>query len=204
MKLTLSSLYCHSEPNQDAALVHLDFLPLHDLVIWTDDSVPFYFNKKGSGVSPIAYFVALRPPFPFRLVQFVQVFPLKPVPFCKLSAGFGNSNKPAILLLLLLSDSRSILATLFSPPSFLYLKLSGTSGRSYILSSPLLSGYNGSPDIYFFRGTTWLMSWPDGERYSCLLQYLVVSLLLSLVSTLLFSRIGGVLSPLNSSTHRFS
>ena len=46
------------------------------------------------------------------------------------------------------------------------------------------------------------MSWPDGERYSRHLQFLVVFLLLSLVSTLLFSRTGGVLSHLNFSTHR--
>ena len=41
------------------------------------------------------------------------------------------------------------------------------------------------------------MSFPDGERYLRLPQYLVVSLLLSLVSTLVFSRTGGVLSHLN-------
>ena len=47
------------------------------------------------------------------------------------------------------------------------------------------------------------MSWPDRERYSHPLQSLVVSLLLSLVSTLVFSRTGGVLSHRSSSTHRF-
>ena len=39
-----------------------------------------------------------------------------------------------------------------------------------------------------------MMSWPDRERYLRPLQSLVVSLLLSLVSTLLFSGTGGVLS----------
>ena len=38
------------------------------------------------------------------------------------------------------------------------------------------------------------MSWPDGERYSCPLQSDIVSLLLSLVSTLVFCRTRGVLS----------
>ena len=38
------------------------------------------------------------------------------------------------------------------------------------------------------------MSWSDGERYSSPLQSVVVSLLLSLVSTLVLSRTGGVLS----------
>ena len=56
----------------------------------------------------------------------------------------------------------------------------------------------------FSQGMTRLMScWPDEKRYLCPLQFIVVSLLLSLVSTLLFSRTGGVLSHPNSSTNRF-
>ena len=51
------------------------------------------------------------------------------------------------------------------------------------------------------------MSWPDGERYLFPQQSpyssLVVSLLLSLVSTILFSWTGGILSHLNSLKHRF-
>ena len=62
--------------------------------------------------------MALRPLFPFRQAQYAQVFPLKPAPFCTLFAGLGSTNKSAISLLLL-SDPRSILATLSSPPSFL-------------------------------------------------------------------------------------
>ena len=84
-----------------------------------------------------------------------------------------------------------------------YLNLYGRSGRNCLLSPPVLSGYNGSPDTRFFRATTRLISWPQGERYSCLLQSLVVSLLLSLVSTPIFSRSKGVLSHRNSLTHRF-
>ena len=70
------------------------------------------------------------------------------------------------------------------------------------MSPPVLIGYNGSPDTRFFRETTRLMSWPDGELYLRTLQSLVVSLL-SLVSTLVFSLTGGVLSYVNFSTHRF-
>ena len=84
-----------------------------------------------------------------------------------------------------------------------YLKLSSRSGRNCLFFPSVLSGYNGSPDTCFFRGTKQLMSWPDGERYSCPPQSLVVSLLLSLVYTLLFSQAGGILSHINSSTHRF-
>ena len=46
----------------------------------------------------------------------------------------------------------------------------------------------------FSWGTKRLMSWPDGERYLRRPQFIVVSLLLSLVSTLVFSRTGGILS----------
>ena len=70
-------------------------------------------------------------------------------------------------------------------------------------SPPVLSGYNGSPDTRFSRGTTQLMSLPDGERCLRPPQSLVVSLLLSLVSSLVLSRTGGVLSLQSILTHRF-
>ena len=55
---------------------------------------------------------------------------MKPALFCTLFAGLGSTNKSATSLLL--SDSRSVFATLFSPPSFLLpqtllLKLSSLS-----------------------------------------------------------------------------
>ena len=56
--------------------------------------------------------------FPFRQAQYPQVFRLKPAPFCTLFAGLGSTNKSAISLLLL-SDFRSVLAILSSPPPFL-------------------------------------------------------------------------------------
>ena len=62
--------------------------------------------------------MALRPLFPFQQAQYVQVSLLKPAQFCALFAGLGSTNKSAISILIL-SDSRSVLATLSSPPSFL-------------------------------------------------------------------------------------
>ena len=140
----------------------------------------------------------LWPRFPFRQAQYVPVFPLKPAPFCTLFAGLGSTNKSAISLLF----SYYLTLILSSPPCpllhlFSYLKLCGRSGRNCLLSPPALSDYNWSPDTRFSRGTTRLMSWPDGERYLRPLQSLVVSLLLSVVSTLVFSRTGGVLSHQN-------
>ena len=53
VKSTLSSPCSHYNPplsHQGAALAHLDSLPPHDLVFWTDGSVPFPFGKGNSGV----------------------------------------------------------------------------------------------------------------------------------------------------------
>ena len=206
---TLPTPCSRSDPSlscQGAALVHLDSLPPHDLVVWTDCSVPVPFGKGGSSVlANCSLSVALKPLFPFRQAQYVQVFPLKPAPFCTLFAGLGSTNKSAISLLF----SNYLTLVLSSPPCPLlhlssYPKLCGRSGRNCPLSPPVLSGYNGSPDTRFSRGTTRLMSWPAGVRYLRPPQSLVVYLLLPLVSTtLVLSRTGGVLSHRNSLTHMF-
>ena len=62
--------------------------------------------------------MALRPPFPFQYAQYAQVSLLKPAPFYMLFTGLGSTNGSATSLLLS-SDSDSVLATLFSHPSFL-------------------------------------------------------------------------------------
>ena len=100
----------------------------------------------------------------------------------------------------LFSNSCSVYAIPFSPPSS--ASNCGRSGRNCLLF-PVLSGCNGSPDTRFSLGTMLLISWPDGERYLCFLKSLVVSLLLSLVSTFIFSRTGGILCLLNSLSHSF-
>ena len=53
MESTLSSSCSCSDPSlsrQGAVLAHLDSLPHHDLVLWTDGSVSFLFGKGGSGI----------------------------------------------------------------------------------------------------------------------------------------------------------
>ena len=164
----------------------------------------FLLARAAPAFLPTALFVALRPLFPFRQAQYVPVFLLKPAPFCTLFAGLGSTNKSAIFLLFFYY----LTLVLSSPPcpllqlSFL-LKLCGRSGRNCLVSPPVLSDYNGSPDTRFSQGTTRLMSLPDGERYFRPPQSLVVSLLLPLVSTVVFSRTGGVLSLQSILTHRF-
>ena len=182
-------------------------LTLSPLMIWYfGQTALFLFLLARAALAYLltALSVALRPLFPFRQGQYVPIFPLKRAPFCKLFADLGNTIKSAISLLF----SYYLTLVLSSPPCLLlhlscYLKLCGRSGRNCLFSPPVLLDYNGSPDTRFSRGTTRPMSWPDGERYLRPLQSLVVSLLLSLVSTLVLSRTGGVLSHLNSSTHRF-
>ena len=164
----------------------------------------FLLARAAPAFLPTALSVALRPLFPFRQAQYVQVYTLKPAPFCTLFAGLGSTIKSAIFLLF----SYYLTLVLSSPPCPLlhlsaYLKLCGRSGRNCLLSSSVLSDYNGSPDTRFYRGTTRLISWPDGERYLRPPEFLVVSLLLPLVFILVLSRTGGVLSHLNSLTHRF-
>ena len=176
----------------------------HDLVLWTNGSVPLPFGKDGSGVLANCSLCGTEATLSFRQAQYVPVFPLKPAPFCRLFAGLGSTNKSATFLFfsyyltLVLSSLPRPLLHLFS-----YLKLCRRSGRNCLFSPPVLSGYNGSPDTRFSRGMTRLMSWPDGERYSRPPQSLVVTLLLSLVSTLVFSWTGGVLFHRSILTHRF-
>ena len=157
-------------------------LTLSPLMTWYSGQTAlflFLLARAAPAFLPTALSVALRPLFPFRQAQFVPVFPLKPSPFCTLFAGLGNTIKSAISLLF----SSCLTLVLSSPPCPLlhlscYLKLCGRSDRNCLLS-PVLSGYNGSPDTRFSRGTTQLMSWPDGERCLHPPQFLVVSSYLS-------------------------
>ena len=182
-------------------------LTLSPLTIWCFGQTALFLfplARAAPAYLPTALSVALRPLFPFRQAQYVPVFPLKPAPFCTLFAGLGSTNKSAISLLFFFY----LTLVPSSPPCpflhlFSYLKLCGRSGRNCLLSPPVLSGYNGSPDTRFSRGTTRLTSWPDGVRCFRPPPSLVVSLLLSLVSTLVLSRTGNVLSHRSSLTHGF-
>ena len=166
---------------QDTTLAHLDTLPRYDLVLWTDSSVPLPFDKGGSGVLANCSLCSTDATLSFSAGPVCSSFSAKA---CAILQALGWSQQhqqvchfSSIFLHLTLALS--------SPPCPLlhlsfYLNLSG---RNCLLS-PILSGYNGSLDTRFSRGTTWLMSWPNGKHYLRPLQSLVVSLLLSLVSTL--------------------
>ena len=161
---------------------------LSPLMIWCfGQTALFLFAKAAPAFLPTALSVAVRQLFPFWQAQYAQVFLLKPAPFCTLFAGLGSSNKSAISLLF----SYCLTLVLSSPSCPLlhlscYLKLCSRSGRNCLLS-PVLSGYNGSPDTRFYRETTRLMSWPDVERYLRPPLSLVVSLLLPRIHSCLIS-----------------
>ena len=204
---TLSSQCSRSGPLSLAKVRFSPTLTLSPVMIWCFGLTAlflFLLANVAPAFFPTALFVALRPLFLFRQAQYAQASLLKPAPFCTLFAGLGSTNKSAISL----AFSSSLTLALSSPPCpplhlFSYLKLCGRSGRNCLFSSPVLSGHYGSPDTHFYRETTQLMSWPDGERYLCPPLSLVVSLLLSLVSTLVLSQTGSLSSHLNSLTHRF-
>ena len=197
---TLPSSCSRSDPplsRQGAAFAHLDFLPPHDLVVWTDGSVPFPFGKGGSGVLANCSLCGTEVTLSFLAGPVCSSFSAEACAILHALCWSCSTHKSATSLLLLT-------LVLSSPPYTLlhlssYLKLCGRSGRNCLFFPPVLSDYNGSSDIRFSRGTRRLMSWPDGECYLRLPQSLVVSLLLPLV----FSRTGGVLSHQNSLTHRF-
>ena len=149
-------------------------LTLSHLTTWYSEQTAlflFLLAKAALAYLPTALSVALRPLFPFQQAQYAQVSPLKPAPLSKLFAGLGMINKSATFLLFS-SYTTLVLSSLFCS----LLRLScyfNLSGRNCLLSPPVLSGYNGSPDPCFFRETTQLMSWPDGKGYSCPLQFFV-------------------------------
>ena len=178
-------------------------LTLSLLMIWYSGQaalILFLLAKTAPGYFPTALSVTLRPLFPFQQAQYAQVFLLKPAPFCTLFADSTNKSTTSLLL----SNSYSVLSTLSSLPSFLLPQTLWQIWQELSSLSSVLAGYNESLDTRFSWGTARLMSWPDGERYLHPVQSLVVSLLLSLISTFLFTWTGGILSHQNSLTHRFS
>ena len=106
----------------------LPILTLSPLMIWYSGQAAlflFLLARAALAFLPTALSAALRPLFPFQQAQYVQVFPLKPAPFCTLFAGLGSTNKSAISLLLL-SDSRCVLSFIFPFTSISVADLAGT------------------------------------------------------------------------------
>ena len=124
MESILSTLCSRSDPplsRQGAALAHLDSLPPHDLVLWTDGSVPFPFGKGGSGVLANCSVCGTEATLS---ISAGPVCPSFSAEACAILQALCWSRQHQQVChfssLLLLSDSRSVLATLSSPPPFLF------------------------------------------------------------------------------------
>ena len=114
------TLILPSLSRRGAGLTHLDFLPPHDLVFWTDGSVPFPFGKGGSGVLANRSLCGTETTLSFSAGPVCSSYSTEA---CAILHALCWSRQHQQVCqfssLLLLSDSRSVLATLSSPPSFL-------------------------------------------------------------------------------------
>ena len=124
--ICLPSLWSPSSPLHPLALILISLakvrlsptLIFSPLMMWFFEQTAlflFLLAKAAPAFLPTALSVALRPLFPFRQAQYVQVFPLNPAPLRTLLAGLGSTNKSAIFLLF----SFYLTFVLSSPPSFL-------------------------------------------------------------------------------------
>ena len=120
---TLSSSCFRFDPHlfgQGAAVAYLDFLLPHDLVLWTDGSVPSPFGKGGSGVLANCFRCGTEATFSFSAGPVCSSFSAEA---CAILHALHWSRQHQQVChfssLLLLSDSRSVLATSFFPLSFL-------------------------------------------------------------------------------------
>ena len=144
MEFTLSSPCSRSDSSlsrQGATLAYLDSLLPYCLVLWTDGSVPYPFGKGGSGVLANCFLCGTEATLFFSAGPICSSFSAEA---CAILNAFcwpqQHQQVCHFSSLLLLSHSRSFLATQSSPPSFLlpqflWQELSSFSSCS-IVSSP--------------------------------------------------------------------
>ena len=118
---TLSTPCSRSDPplsHQGATLAHLDSLPPHDLIFWTDDSVPF--GKGGSSVLANCSLCGTEATLSFSAGPVCSSFSAEACAILH-ALCWSQQHQQACHFssLLLLSDSRSVLTTLSFSPSFL-------------------------------------------------------------------------------------
>ena len=154
---TLSSPCSRSTPlsRQGVVLAHLDFLPPHDLVLWTYGSVPFSFGKGGSGVVANCSLCGTEATLSFLAGPVCSSFSPEA---CPILHALLVSAASTSLLLLLLSDTCSVFSSIFLFISISVADLAGTVFSFLLFYQTTM----GSRTLASPRGTTRLMSWPDG------------------------------------------
>ena len=120
---TLSTPCYRSDPPSLTKVRLSPTLILFPLMIWCFGQTAlfrFLLVRAALAFLPTALSVALRPLFPFRQAQYAQVFSVEACAILHALCWSRQQHKVChFSSLLLLSDSRSVLATLSSPPSFL-------------------------------------------------------------------------------------
>ena len=183
--ICLPSLW--SPPFSLHALARLDSLHPHDLVLWTDGSVPFLFGKDGSGVLANCSLCCTEATLSFSAGRVCSTFSAKAYAIRQAFCWSRQHQKVChFCSLLLLSDFRSVLSTLSSPPSFLLSQTLWHIWQELSSISSCSIRLQWVPGHSFLRETTRMISWSDRERYFRPPQSLVVSFLLSLAFTLVF------------------
>ena len=112
---------------QGAALAHLDSLPSHDLVLWTDGSVPFRFGKGGSDILANCSLCGTEATLSFSAGPVCSSFSAEA---CAILHALCWSRQHQQVYhfssLLLLSDSCSVLSSIFPLISNSVADLAGT------------------------------------------------------------------------------
>ena len=122
MESTLSTPCSRSDPplsRQDATLAYPDSLPPHYLVLWTDGSVPFPFGKGGFSVLANCSVCGTNATLSVSAGPVCSSFSAEVCTTLHALCWSQQYHQFCHFSPLLLSDSRSVLATLSSLPSFL-------------------------------------------------------------------------------------
>ena len=125
--------------------------PPHNLVLWTYGSVPFIFGKGGSGVLANCSLCGSEATLSFSAGPVCSSFSAETCAILHALCWSRQHQQVCHFSSLLLSDSRSVLATLSSPPSFLLSQTPWQIWQNCLLS-PVLLGYNGSLGHLFLPG----------------------------------------------------
>ena len=92
--------------------------PTYDLVLWTEGSVPFFFGKDGSGILANCSLCGTKATLSFSAGQVCSSFSAEACAILHVLCWSRQHQQVSHFSFLLLSHSRSVLATLSFPPSF--------------------------------------------------------------------------------------